>query len=150
MSRLFDHSAGGSPVAGSMTFADTYLKSASGMSVFAEVCLALVEVVVPEAVEIDAHQVHDARSSACRRRSALIGGVAPTESPAATVIVRHGSSAWNVSNHGFRKAEPPIVKPGLAAPPRREVVRGVLKRNELTVEVADVEDLEGLEPGLRR
>ena len=31
--RLFDHSAGGSPVAGSMTFADTNLKSASGISV---------------------------------------------------------------------------------------------------------------------
>ncbi len=27
-------------------------------------------------------------------KKALIGGVAPTESPAATVIVRDGSSAW--------------------------------------------------------
>ena len=47
-------------------------------------------------------------------KKALIGGVAPTESPAATVIVRDGSSAWNRSNHGFRKADPPIVKAGLA------------------------------------
>ena len=47
-------------------------------------------------------------------KNALIGGVAPTESPAATVMVRDGSRPWKRSNHGFRKAEPPIVKAGVA------------------------------------
>ncbi len=41
-----------------------------------------------------------------------IGGVAPTESPAAIVSEPFGASLRYQSNHGLRKAEPPIPKVG--------------------------------------
>jgi hypothetical protein len=41
-----------------------------------------------------------------------IGGVAPTESPAAIVSEPFGASPRYQSNHGFRNAEPPIAKVG--------------------------------------
>ena len=50
-----------------------------------------------------------------------IGGVAPTESPAAIVIEPSRASLRYLSNHGFRNDEPPMLKTGLRR--RREVVR---------------------------
>jgi len=50
-------------------------------------------------------------------KNAEIGGVAPTESPAATVIEPFVASARYRSKKNFNAGEPPIGNAGLAAPP---------------------------------
>ena len=64
-----------------------------------------------------------------------IGGLAPTASPPDSVIDPiFGLRSGTQSNHGFRKAAPPIAKDG----PR--VSAACDKRRQLAMEVTDVQD----------
>jgi hypothetical protein len=110
-----DHSAGVLPWA-STTLDETYGNCASGISVVRRYAWPRSKLWFPRPSRPIPIMFMTSIVGVSPKK-AEIGGVAPTESPAAIVSDPCGASARYQSNHGFRNAEPPMLKLGLTAPP---------------------------------
>ncbi len=106
----FDHSAGVLPFASTM-FEETYGNCASGINWVRRYCWPRSKLWLPR--PSSPIPILFMRSMVgLSPKNAEIGGVAPTESPAAIVSEPFGASFRYQSNHGLRKAEPPMPKVG--------------------------------------
>src|SRR5262245_22988972 len=114
-----DHSAGVFPCASTM-LDDRYGKFASGISVFRRYCSPLSKLWFPSPSAEKPIRFMMSIVGVSPKNDE-IGGVAPTESPAATVIEPLGASERYRSNQVSRNADPPIGKVGFAAPPPESV-----------------------------
>ena len=136
-----DHSAGVCPFASTM-FAETIREFGQRDQLCCAGSRPAVEVVVAEAVDVDAHHVHELDRrlvpEEVRDRRRRTDGVAGGQLDHAGLRRLTRPRPRTISNHVLRNAEPPMVNAALH--PATRVVGRLAQRDQLAVVVADVED----------